>query len=104
MSTTLNVCESQQLFNRAFRKAIEYNRKKDAENSWNMVLFFIWFIFALIGLYLAHKITPPGHNRVLHVILAVITSPLYAVAAAFDGSNENYIRSAPSTTAKSGFF
>ena len=82
MSTT-DVCQNQDMFNIAVEKAINnINNKCDSSSDcrWRMqligILMLIFYIYAII---LAMKIQDPN-NRILHIVLAILTGPLYVIA------------------------
>lgn len=89
MST--NVCNNQQSFNKAVRNAINHLDDDDENKHQNKVAKIIISVFMLVfylwALLLAMRITDPQH-RVLHIILALLTGPLY-VLAYYVGMMEN---------------
>ena len=75
------VCENQDDFNRAFRKAIKYNNKENMKKArpWIYVYLVLWLIFMVWGILLAMKIAP-GPERVEHLLFALVFGPAYVLA------------------------
>jgi hypothetical protein len=75
------VCDNQDDFNIAFRKAI-----KDAEEvnlkegkPWIVMFSIFWLIFLVWGIMLAMKV-PQGPERVEHLVFAMAFGPVYVIA------------------------
>lgn len=75
------VCDNQDDFNHAFRKAIKNNNQENMEKArpWLYVYMVLWMIFLIWALLLAMKV-PAGQERVLHVFFALVASPAYVLA------------------------
>lgn len=87
-----NVCMSQSSYNQAFGKALdEYKKEQEIKYGFRcgdndmgckfnvMITCVIMIIFYLWALLIALKIKEPEH-RTLHVLLALLTGPLYVLA------------------------
>jgi len=79
--TGSNVCDSQDDFNVAFKKALKQNNKDAMKKAqpWIYVYTTIWMIFFVWALVLAMQISP-GPNRLLHLVLAMVFSPVYVIS------------------------
>lgn len=81
MST--NVCNNQKTFNKAVRNAFHHLDDDDDNKQQNQVakviVSIIMLVFYLWALLLAMRISDPQH-RVLHIVLALLTGPLYVLA------------------------
>lgn len=78
---SMNVCENQDKFNVAIQKAINKNNE-DALNSmgpWLYVYVLLGLIFFVWAIMLAMKV-PQGSQRVLHLVLAILVSPVYVIS------------------------
>jgi hypothetical protein len=77
-----NVCDNQQVFNKAVRDAVKHINDEDDNNSNStakMLMVLIGLSFYLWALFLALKVADKEH-RVLHVTLALLTGPLYVLS------------------------
>jgi hypothetical protein len=76
-----NVCTDQKTFNNAFYEALKDSRKKDDKKIDGVILVYIVIhtIFLIWGIILAFKSQPP-QNRVVHITLAIVFSPMYVLA------------------------
>lgn len=76
-----NVCRDQKQFNKSVYKALKYAGRRENNRIWVQYgLFHLVCMF--IAIYLAMK--RPSDNRVSHIILAVLFSPLYILAVGAD--------------------
>ena len=75
------VCDNQDDFNMALRKALKYNEKQDMKKAkpWVAVYLVLWLIFFIWAIILAMKVAP-GPERVEHLIFAMVFSPVYVLA------------------------
>jgi len=74
------VCGNQNDFNMAVNKAIKYtNNKNMKKGPWATVCAIIWVLFFFWALMLAMQV-PAGHERVEHVLFAILFSPAYVLA------------------------
>lgn len=75
-----SVCDNQDDFNIAFRKAIKYTNKEDVKKmgNWVYVYVILWAIFFVWAIILAMKTR--GNVRTIHLIFAIIASPVYVLA------------------------
>lgn len=75
------VCDNQDDFNMAFRKAVKYTNKKNMKEAqpWLIVYAVLWLIFLFWGVMLAMKI-PSGPERVEHIVFAIVFGPAYVLA------------------------
>jgi glucose-6-phosphate-specific signal transduction histidine kinase len=73
------VCNNQADFNMAVEKAIDYNNDKSKHKKWYTLYLVIWIVFFVWGIMLAVKVSP-GHERIEHLVLAMVFSPLYVLA------------------------
>lgn len=80
--TGANVCDNQDDFNVAFRKALKQNEKDDIKKAkgWIYVYLILWLVFLIWALMLAMQVSP-GPNRVVHLFLALLFSPAYVVGS-----------------------
>lgn len=76
-----NVCDNQGDFNMAFRKAIEHNDKENMKKAkpWMYVYAVLWAVFLIWGIFLAMQVTP-GHERIEHLVFAILFSPVYVLS------------------------
>ena len=91
-----NVCKDQNTFDRAVRHAIRHVDDED-KNKQNkvarLIVTLIMLTFYFWALLLAMKVSDP-QQRILHVIFALFTGPLYVLAyylgmlQAMDGGND----------------
>jgi hypothetical protein len=83
-----NVCTNQDDFNVAFRKAIDYNNRKNNRKiqAWLYVYGVIWLIFFIWAIVLAMQM-PVGVERVEHLVFAMVFSPIYVIAYYLGGGN-----------------
>jgi len=77
-----NVCTNQDDFNHALKHALKNINKENMKKETSVMYLYLvpWLIFLLWALILAMKV-PEGPNKVLHIILAVLFSPLYVIAS-----------------------
>lgn len=75
------VCNNQDDFNQAFRKAIKYDNKETMKKAkpWAFVYMVLWFIFIVWALLLAMKV-PAGPERIEHLVFAMVFGPAYVLA------------------------
>jgi len=76
-----NVCTDQKTFNKAVRNAIyhmddEYGKKNHVAR---VIVTLIMLTFYFWAILLAMKVSDPQH-RVIHVVFALCTGPLYVLA------------------------
>jgi hypothetical protein len=76
-----NVCNNQDDYNTALRKAIDYNDKKNYKEArpWIKIYIILWAITFTWAVLIALKVKDPEH-RVLHVAIASVFSPAYLIA------------------------
>jgi len=76
-----NVCANQDVFNNAFYEAVKQNRKQEMKEArpWSYVGVVIWMIFFIWGVTLAMQVAP-GHERVEHLVFAMVFGPVYVLA------------------------
>jgi hypothetical protein len=79
----MSVCNDQQTFNKAVRNAIQHIDDDDDNKQQNqtakVIVSVIMLVFYLWALLLAMRVTDPQH-RVLHIIFALLTGPLYVLS------------------------
>lgn len=81
---TKPVCDNQNDFNQAVRHAIQFNMEEDRKNlSKNTVFVIVYMVFFIWAIMLALKVK--GEDRVLHIALAVLFSPVYVLAYYLSG-------------------
>ena len=75
------VCDNQDDFNTAFHKAVKYNNKKFMHKMkpWMYVYTVLWAIFIVWAIMLVVKM-PPGPEKIVHMVFAIIFSPVYVLA------------------------
>ncbi len=75
------VCDNQDDFNKAFRKAVKYNNKKANKKAqpWMIAYLVLWAIFLVWAVMLAMKVAP-GPQRVMHLTFAFLFAPAYVLA------------------------
>lgn len=87
-----NVCQDQQTFNKAFKKAVDDYDKEECTTTRckvSMIVFVIvMLIFYIWAVILAMRIKDPEH-RVLHLIFALSTGPIYVLAYYAAGVQNN---------------
>ena len=76
-----NVCANQDRFNVAVRKAIRKNNEDAVENSQNWILLYVLLMlgFLIWAVTLAMKM-PKGPEKILHLVIAMVASPVYVLA------------------------
>ena len=77
-----NVCTDQKTFNKAVKNAINHlddDDDKDTNQTARMIMTLIMLAFYFWALLLALKVSDSQH-RVLHIILALFTGPVYVLA------------------------
>lgn len=76
------VCDNQQDFNVAFRKALKHNMKEDVKKMgvWLYIYMILWLVFFVWALCIAMKVAPSGPDRTLHLVFAMVFSPIYVIA------------------------
>lgn len=79
--TGADVCDNQDDFNVAFNKAFKQNNKDAIKKAkpWICVYIIVWMIFFTWALVLAMQVAP-GPNRLVHLVFAMVLSPLYVFA------------------------
>ena len=77
----MSVCEDQSKFNQAFEKAADNYLEKPvyANKTVAIVSVVIMLVFTVWALLLAMRVKEKEH-RVLHLLLALIASPLYVIS------------------------
>jgi hypothetical protein len=79
----MSVCNDQQTFNKAVRNAIQHIDDDDDNKQQNqtakVIVSVIMLVFYLWALLLAMRVSDPQH-RVLHIICALLTGPLYVLS------------------------
>lgn len=75
------VCDNQDDFNQALRQGIVFNQQQNLKKMqpymWvYLIVFLVFFVWALM---LAMKV-PPGQGKVLHILFALLFSPLYVIS------------------------
>lgn len=80
-----DVCVNQGTFNDAFYHALNHSRKKDQRKLSGVMAFYlvVHTLCMIIGVILALTAQPP-ENRVVHLTLAIVFSPAYLLAYAFN--------------------
>lgn len=85
MSTQKTVCDTQNDFNHAFRKAVKYVEKKETPKVWvQIVLFSIMVLLVVFSLVLASKVETD--DKILHYVLSIVFAPVYILAYFVSGS------------------
>jgi hypothetical protein len=79
------VCQNQADFNQALRKAVQYNQDQDVK-SVSYVYIILWSVFFIWAVLLALKVKPHS-ERVLHLVLAMLFSPVYVLSHYLGGLN-----------------
>lgn len=76
-----SICDSQDSFNVALRSGLKYNSDENLNEAkpWLYVYVVLWVIFLLWAMMLAMQV-PAGSERVLHVVFAIVFSPIYVIA------------------------
>jgi hypothetical protein len=88
--TGTNVCNTQDDFNIAFDKALKQNNKDAMKKArpWVYVYMTLWMIFFIWALVLAMQVAP-GPNRLVHLVFAMVFSPVYVLAYYFGALGES---------------
>lgn len=84
------VCDNQDTFSQAFRKAIKYNDKENLKKAkpWVYIYLVLWIVFFVWAILLAMQV-PSGPDRVEHIVFAMVLGPVYVLAyylGAYNGS------------------
>lgn len=76
-----NVCENQDKFNVAVRKAIVKNNEDAVESSkgWLFLYLLLAIVFLVWAISLAMKM-PKGADKIVHLVIAMVASPVYVLA------------------------
>lgn len=75
-----DVCQDQDVFNKAVRKALKYTEKKEKPKGWvSIVSMAIYILFMFWALVLAMKVSTPS-TKTLHYVFAIVFSPIYVIA------------------------
>ena len=84
-----NVCSNQDDFNHALKSALRHIEKENIknENSYMFLYLVPWMIFFVWALILALKV-PAGPMKTIHVLFAILFSPLYVIATLFGALND----------------
>lgn len=84
------VCDSQDDYNQAFRNALKYNREQNMKSAgnWIWVYLVIHLVFLFWGVMLASKVQP-GPYRTMHMMFALLFSPVYVLSHYLGMLNEN---------------
>lgn len=77
----MSICDSQDDFNSAFRKAVKYTNKENMKKAepWMAISGVVLMIFLIWALMLAMKL-PPGPQKTEHLLFAILFSPIYVLA------------------------
>ena len=93
MDTGNNACANQATFNSAVYNAVKYCEKKDKAPTWVVVVTaIIMAIFLGWAIILALKIgaTTSRETSILHVVLAVLFSPIYILSYYLGGGTTEF--------------
>lgn len=84
------VCDNQGDFNIAFRKALEHNTRETYKKSkpWLYVSLVLWVVFFVWAVMLGMQV-PAGPNRILHLVFAMMFSPVYVISYYLMGMKEH---------------
>jgi len=75
----MSVCQNQDTFNKSFHEAIKYVEKKNEPRKWVQVVVFLLLVVLITwALLLSMKVSPS--QRTLHIVLALVFSPVYIIA------------------------
>jgi hypothetical protein len=72
------VCNNQADFNEAVKTALEYTQDKEMQQTPVLVVL-LWLLFLVWAVMLAVKI-PAGPKRTMHILFAMLASPLYVLS------------------------
>ena len=88
--TGANVCDTQDDFNVAFRKALKEENKDAMKKArpWVYVYMTLWLVFFVWALLLAMQVES-GPTRIFHLVLAMVFSPVYVLAYYLGALGEN---------------
>lgn len=75
------VCDNQDDFNQAFRKALKYNTKQNMKKAqpWIWIYMGLYLVFIIWALILAMRV-PVGPARTMHVLFAFVGGPVYVLS------------------------
>ena len=75
------VCQNQDTFNVALRKAIKENEKENMKKAkpWIYVYIVLWAIFLVWGVMLAMQISDQS-ERIEHIVFAIVFGPVYVLS------------------------
>jgi hypothetical protein len=86
----MSVCQDQTSFNQAFNKAVKYVDKKNQPlpmaKMLTGLLVLVFFVWALM---LAMKVEGTSEQKLVHLVLAMVFSPLYVIAHYLNEMNLN---------------
>lgn len=71
-----NICNSQSRFNTALYKGLKHVQKVETRGTANMVFALIWLLLLVVAVMKVRKM-PPGQDKALHFVVAVLFPPLY---------------------------
>lgn len=75
------VCDTQDDFNTAFRKAVKYVNKKERPKLWvQLVALGIMLILIVWALILAARVTSGSGDQKVHFVLALAFAPFYIIS------------------------
>jgi bacteriorhodopsin len=79
-----NVCDNQDDFNIAFQKAVKQDAKDRMKNNkpWIFAYTSLWLVFFVWALLLAMRVQP-GPSKVVHLVFALVFSPIYVISYYF---------------------
>jgi hypothetical protein len=85
-----NVCNTQDTFNVAFDNALKQNNKDAVKKAkpWIYVYATLLMIFFIWALLLAMQVAP-GPNKIVHLVFAMVFSPLYVIAYYLGAIDDN---------------
>ena len=77
--STNKICDNQDNFNQAFRKAVKYVDKKNTPKLWVQIVAGIIMLLVIIwAVLLARKVD--SSDKVLHFLLALVFAPFYIIS------------------------
>ena len=81
MSSPDSVCNTQDSFNDAFKKAVKYTNKKNTPSKTvQLIIFLIAIALIFWALMLASRVNVPSDQKVMHFVLALVFSPVYIIS------------------------
>jgi hypothetical protein len=81
-----NICESQDNFNDAFRKAVKYvDKRNQPDRTMHTFAALIYLVFLIWAIVLVCKMQIDKTQKTIHLVLALAFPPLYVISYYVNG-------------------